>query len=115
MMTELLLRLRAGLPVSELPRRRHSAMIEQNVRIWSHTEWIHTGWILNKDRMFCLLAAHREDAECHPANDDDLGDGLVAVVSDCHLILVAVGHKFVLIYVLLLNLMSLLLILTDLV
>ena len=36
MMTELLLRLRAGLPVSELPRRRHSAMIEQNVRIWSH-------------------------------------------------------------------------------
>ena len=38
MMTELLLRLRAGLPVSELPRRRHSAMIEQNVRIWSHTE-----------------------------------------------------------------------------
>ena len=39
MMTELLLRLRAGLPVSELPRRRHSAMIEQNVRIWSHTEY----------------------------------------------------------------------------
>ena len=36
MMTELLLLLRAGLPVSELPRRRHSAMIEQNVRIWSH-------------------------------------------------------------------------------
>ena len=65
--------------------------------------------------MFCLLTAHREDAECHPANDDDLGDGLVAVVSDCHLVLVAVGHKVVLIYVLLLNLMSLLLILTDLV
>ena len=67
--------------------------------------------------MFCLLAAHREDAECHPANDDDLGDGLVAVVSDCHLVLVAVCHKVVLmlIYVLLLNLMSLLLILTDLV
>ena len=62
--------------------------------------------------MFCLLAAHREDAECHPANDDDLGDGLVAVVSDCHLVLVAVCHKVVvlkLIYVLLLNLMSLLL------
>ena len=66
--------------------------------------------------MFCLLAAHREDAECHPANDDDLGDGLVTVVSDCHLVLVAVCHKVVvLIYVLLLNLMSLLLILTDLV
>ena len=67
--------------------------------------------------MFCLLAAHREDAECHPANDDDLGDGLVAVVSDCHLILVAACHKVVvLIYVLLvINLMSLLLILTDLV
>ena len=67
--------------------------------------------------MFCLLAAHREDAECHPANDDDLGDGLVAVVSDCHLVLVAACHKVVvLIYVLLvINLMSLLLILTDLV
>ena len=94
MMTELLLRLRAGLPVSELPRRRHSAMIEQNVRIWSHrAELSNIIFESGQRQIIQFSVAHREDAECHATDDDDLGDGLVTVVSNCHLILAAACHR----------------------
>ena len=48
---------------------------------------------LDRDRLFSFLSAHRDDAERHAADDDDLGDGLVTVVSNCHLILAAACHR----------------------